>query len=90
MPLPTRPNGRWSMDSVHDSLADGRRFKVLSIVDDDSQLCVGQLVDTSISGARIAGYLETLQESRGLPVSLVLDHGPKITRKAMLFFCRQR
>jgi putative transposase len=90
MPLPTRPNERWSMDIVHDQLADGRRFKVLNIVDDYSRLCVGQLVDTSISGARIAEYLERVRKDCDLPVSLVLDNGPEMTSKAMFFFSRQR
>jgi len=90
MPLPTQPNERWSMDIVHDQLADGRRFKVLNIVDDYSRMCVGQLVDTSISGARIAEYLERIRENRDLPVSLVLDNGPEMTSKAMFFFSRQR
>ena len=51
---PTRPNERWSLDFVHDQLADGRRFRILNIVDDCSRVCVGQLVDLSISGARMA------------------------------------
>lgn len=90
MPLPIRSNERWSMDIVHDQLADGRRFEVLNIVDDYSRLCVGQLIDTSISGARIVGFLEALQASRGLPASLVLDNGPEMTSKAMFFFSRER
>lgn len=34
IPLPDRPNSRWSVDFVHDQLACGRRFQVLNIVDD--------------------------------------------------------
>lgn len=90
MPLPTRVNERWSRDIIHDPLADGRLFKVLNIVGDYSRLCVGQLIDTSISGARIVGYLEALHANRGLPASLVLDNGLEITSKAMFFFSRQR
>ena len=53
MAVPTHPNERWSADFVHDQLADGRRIRVLNIVDDFSRVCVGQLVDLSISGARM-------------------------------------
>lgn len=50
--LPEPPMQRWSLDFVSDQLADCRRFRVLNIVDDHSRFCPGQIVDTSISGAR--------------------------------------
>ena len=46
----TRPNQRWSMDLMSDQLANGRRFRVLNIVDDYTRECKGQIVDFSISG----------------------------------------
>ena len=89
MAVPTRPNERWSADFVHDQLADGRRIRVLNIVDDFSRVCVGQLVDLSISGARMVRLLDELRASRGLPKTLVLDNGPEMTSKAMFFWSRQ-
>src|SRR5690554_6058285 len=65
--IPDRANERWSMDFVSDQLASGRRFRVLNIVDDYTRECVGQLTDTSISGQRVAAYLQQLGETRGLP-----------------------
>lgn len=56
MIVPTQVNERWSLDFVHDQLADGRRIRILSIVDDYSRKCVGQLVDTSISGLRLSRF----------------------------------
>ena len=50
MLLPSRPIEQWSLDFVSDQLASGRRFRVLNIVDDFTRECVGQIVDTSISG----------------------------------------
>ena len=44
--LPTRLNERWSLDLVSDQFVNGRRFRVLNIVDDYSRACVGQLADT--------------------------------------------
>jgi hypothetical protein len=58
--LPTQRNERWSIDFVSDQLANGRRFRVLNIVDDFTRECVGQLVDTSISGARMVRFMDTL------------------------------
>ena len=89
MAVPTQPNERWSLDFVHDQLADGRRIRILNIVDDYSRVCVGQLVDLSISGARLARYLNQLKDSRDLPRTLVLDNGPELTSKAMFFWSQE-
>jgi putative transposase len=66
MAVPTRPNERWSADFVHDQLADGRRIRILNIVDDFSRVCVGQLVDLSISGSRMVRLLWRTQRDARL------------------------
>jgi putative transposase len=71
---------------MHDQLADGRRIWILTIVDDYSRRCVGQRVVLCISGARWARWLDESGESRGLPRTLVLDNGPKMTSKALFFW----
>ncbi len=90
MPLPDRPNQRWSMDFVSDQLASGRRFRVLNIVDDFNRECVGQLADTFISGRRLARFLDEIAQQRSLPASIVCDNGPELTSKAMFFWARER
>jgi len=87
MLVPTRCNERWSIDFVSDQLAEGRRFRVLNIVDDFSRECVGQLTDTSISGARLARFLSEL--NRPLPKTIVCDNGPELTCKAMFFWSKE-
>ena len=72
MLVPTKPNECWSVDFMSDPLADGRRFRVLNVVDDFSRACVGQLVDTSISGVRVAQFLTEL--CRPLPKTIVCDN----------------
>lgn len=86
MLVPDAPNQRWSMDFVSDQLANGRRFRVLNVIDDYSRECVLQIVDTSISGMRVARELSAL--SRPLPRTLVCDNGPEFTSKAMFFWTR--
>lgn len=86
MRVPDRVNVRWSMDFVSDQLANGRRFRVLNIVDDFSRECVLQVVDFSLSGTRVARELQRLAERRPLPKSLVCDNGPAFTSKAMFFW----
>ena len=88
MPLPARPNERWSMDFVHDQLANGRRFRILNVVDDYSRECIGQVVDTSLSGQRVARCLKDLIQERGKPGSIVCDNGTEFTSKAMFFWSR--
>lgn len=62
---------------------DYRRFRVLNIVDDYSKICPGQIMDLSISGARLARYLDDLALLVGLPEEIVLDNGPEGTSRAM-------
>jgi putative transposase len=81
--VPERPMQRWSLDFMSDQLADHRRFRILNIMDDHSRLCPGQIVDLSISGERMARYLDELGEVHGLPDEIVLDNGPEGTSRAM-------
>ena len=60
-----KPNARWSLDFVHDQMANGRRFRVLNIKDDVTLECLAAIPDTSISSRRVARELTTLITSRG-------------------------
>ena len=80
---PEKPMQRWSLDFMSDQLADHRRFRMLSVVDDFSRLCPGQIVDLSISGERLARFLDELGDEIGLPEEIVMDNGPELTSKAM-------
>ena len=77
LPKPSVANLSWSMDFVSDGLADGRRLRCLTIVDDCTRECVAIEVDTSITGVRVRAVLERLAETRGLPASITVDHGPE-------------
>ena len=50
MTLPQGPNQRWSLDFVSDTLTDGRRFRILAVVDDFTRECLCLVADTSLSG----------------------------------------
>jgi putative transposase len=77
MPIPEGRNQRWSMDFVHDRLADGRRVRTLTIVDDYTRECPAIEVATSIPGRRVCRVLDQLKEERGLPKTIVVDNGPE-------------
>ncbi len=80
---PTRPNQRWSMDFMGDTLANGRTFRTLNLVDDCSRECLEIEVDTSLSGVRVARVLDRIAETRPLPAVIVVDNGPEFTSKAL-------
>jgi putative transposase len=88
MPIPGKVNERWSMDFVSDRLADGRRLRVLNVVDDFTRECVLQIVDYGISGMRITQALARLAEVRALPPVIVCDNGPEFTSKAMFLWTK--
>jgi len=83
MPTPDGPNERWSMDFVGDTLANGRTFRTLNIVDDGSRECVAIEVDHGLSGLRVARVLEELAKQRPLPKTIVMDNGPEFTSRAL-------
>ena len=83
-------NDRWSMDFVSDVLATGRRFRCLTIVDDGTRQSPAIVVDSSLSGARVARELDRLANERGLPRTLVTDNGPEFTSKAVVFWAQDR
>ena len=77
LPKPQAANLSWSMDFVSDGLADSRRVRCLNIVDDCTRECVAIEVDTSITGTRVKAVLDRLADTRGLPRSITVDHGPE-------------
>jgi putative transposase len=90
MEAPSTPNQRWPMDFVSDQLSNGRRFRVLNMVDDYSREVIGQLVSVSISGHRVARFLDQIADQRGLPSLIVCDNGLEFTSKAMFFWSKER
>ena len=83
-------NARWSLDFVHDQLAQGRRFRILNIVDDVTRECLAAIPDTSISGKRVARELTTLISTRGKPGMIVSDNGTEFTSNAILSWAKDQ
>ena len=89
MLLPTTANERWSLDFVSDAFTDGRRFRVLAVVDDYSRECLALVADTSLSGIRVTRELDTLITRRGRPNTIVSDNGTELTSMAVLKWCQE-
>ena len=84
LPLPCAINQRWSLDFVSDTLSDGRRFRILCVVDDFSRECLATVVDTSLGGVRVVRELERLATQRAAPQVVVSDNGTELTSGAVL------
>lgn len=89
MPL-TKPNQEWSLDFVHDALADGRRIRILTVVDDYSRESLKLVVDTSLNGARVRDELMELIAQRGMPGRILSDNGTEFTSTAILKWCHEQ
>lgn len=89
MGVPDRINVRWSLDFVSDAFTDGRRFRVLAVVDDFSRECLALVADTSLSGLRVTRELDALVAVRGKPSTVVSDNGTELTSMAVLKWCQQ-
>lgn len=89
MLLPSRLNERWSLDFVSDAFTDGRRFRILAIVDDYSRECLALVADTSLSGLRVTRELNELIKRRSKPNTIVSDNGTELTSMAVLKWCQE-
>jgi putative transposase len=69
---------------VSDQRTDGRRFRILTVVDDCTRECLALVADTSLSGARVARELHRLTIERGKPKMVVSDNGSGLTSNAIL------
>ncbi len=94
-PRETRPeltgaNKRWSMDFMSDALRDGRRIRLLNVVDGWSRLCPAIEVDFSLSAQRVIRALERAGEMYGCPKSIVMDNGPEFTSRQLHGWAHER
>jgi putative transposase len=76
--------GKGSLDFVSDALTDDRRFRSLCVVDDYSWETLAIVVDTSLSGTRVARELDTVIRQRGRPDIIISDNGTELTSHAIL------
>ncbi len=71
------------MDFVSDNLYSGRRFRVLTIVDNFSRECPVLEADHSLTGKRVARVLDRIALTRELPEVITVDNGPEFISKSL-------
>ncbi|MCG9117001.1 DDE-type integrase/transposase/recombinase, partial [Laribacter hongkongensis] len=79
--VPDAMNQCWSMDFMHDQLADGRRFRLLNIIDDFNREALAMDIDLSLPAERVVRALDQVIEWRGKPTAIRSDNGPEYVGK---------
>ena len=81
--VPEAVNQTWSMDFMHDQLADGRSFRMLNVLDDFNRQGLAMEVDISLPAARVIRSLEQVIQWRGKPRAIRCDNGPEYISGAL-------
>lgn len=87
--VPEAANQVWSLDFMHDSLWNGRTYRLLNVIDDFNRQVLWIEADTSLPALRVIRVLEQLRESRGLPQMIRVDNGPEFISHKLDAWCKQ-
>jgi len=83
VPSATGPGQHWSMDFVHDQMHDGRRFRILTVIDQWSRESVSLEANFRLTGRCVGLALDQASQQRGLPRAITVDNGTEFTSKAL-------
>lgn len=90
MAIPQRPNQRWSLGFVSDSLSDGCRIRIQCVSDGFSRECLARVADVSLSGIRVAREPDQIVGTCGYPYMEVSDNGAELISNATLEWQQDR
>lgn len=88
--IPTEPNQMWSIDFMSDALSDGRKVRLLNVLDDFNRESLAIEVDTSLPTLRVIRVLENLVAHRGKPSNIRTDNGPEFISNKLAQWCNER
>lgn len=86
---PESPNQVWSIDFMHDSLWDGRSYRMLNVIDDYNRQLLAVEADTSLPVLRLLRVLEQLKQTHGLPQMIRVDNGPEFISHKLDHWCKE-
>ena len=87
---PEIPNETWSMDFMHDALHNGRKFRVLNILDDYNREALAIEAHLSIGSKMVTEVLDRVVEEKGKPKTIRVDNGPEFIASVLGDWCRER
>jgi putative transposase len=82
-PVAEAANRAWAMDFLSDALSDGRRFRVLTVVDTFTREGPAARADFRFTGDQVVAALEGLAAERGAPASIRVDNGPEFVGRSL-------
>ncbi|SHM68888.1 putative transposase [Duganella sacchari] len=88
--VPTQANQTWSMDFMHDQLADGRSIRLFNVIDDYNRKGLGIEVDFSLPAERVIRSLDRIIEWRGKPLVIRCDNGPEYISAVTMSWAARR
>lgn len=88
--VPTAPNQVWSLDFMSDALVDGRKFRLLNVLDDFNRESLAIEADSSLPTLRVIWVLERLVKQRGKPANIRTDNGQEFISHKLEEWCRDR
>ncbi|TFL15991.1 IS3 family transposase [Jannaschia formosa] len=80
---PERPNHVWSYDFVESRTHDGRKFRMLNVIDEFTRECLAIRIDRKLNSAAVIDVLPDLFILRGVPGHVRSDNGPEFIAKAV-------
>lgn len=87
--IPTALNQMWSIDFMSDSLADGRKFRILNVMDDFNRESLAIEADTSLPSLRVIRTLTKVINERGKPMCIRTDNGPEFISHQLQQWCEE-
>lgn len=87
--VPDKPNQVWSMDFMSDSLTSGRKFRILTLLDDYNREALVIEIDMALPSERVKRVLDRMIDYRGKPKRIRVDNGPEFTSLNLLNWCEE-
>lgn len=84
---PLQTNMTWSMDFMHDCLMNGRKYRILNILDDCDRKAISVEADYSFPGESVNQVLKHAFHEYGMPKTIRVDNGPEFIGSAFTLFC---
>lgn len=88
--IPTKPNQTWSMDFIHDSLMNGRKFRTFNVIDDFNREALVIEPYFSINSVRVVKILERVVLEKGTPQVIRVDNGPEFISSTLQEWCIEK
>lgn len=86
---PSKMNEVWSIDFMSDSLWDGRKIRLLNVIDDFNREVLKIETDTSLPTQRVIRCLTEIGLRRGLPQMIRVDNGPEFISAKLDMWCKE-